>query len=272
MLFITSHTQQAVNAAAADSARGRRQWAKEACQGSAGAGHAFTKIGIDDGEHCGLAGLELLVKCCHHLHSKRSTMSANHTTALLAWDTTPRLFSIELRVRFIDLLMAFVAKLVKPLCWTHMMVLRPELSGEHRAVGLMVAQKWDDADAKLTLATLLETVATGLPTCRLWNVVDDISGHVAGTPKMVQVLTAEAARLLVDALQARHSPLSKGKRPGFLWKASKGKSKGRHGQAQAGSFAAVGGARHRRVRHGTQRLGPTCSWASDDEPASSGSA
>ena len=61
------------------------------------------------------------------------------------------------------------------------------------------------------LATLLETVATRLPTYRLWNVVDDISGHVAGIPKMVQVLTAEAARLLVEGLQARDSPLSKGK-------------------------------------------------------------
>ena len=50
-----------------------------------------------------------------------------------------------------------------------------------------------------------------LPTHRLWNVVDDISGHVAGTPKMVEVLTAEAARLLVEGLQARHLPLSKGK-------------------------------------------------------------
>ena len=61
------------------------------------------------------------------------------------------------------------------------------------------------------LATLLETVPTRLPTCWLWNVVDDISGHVAGTPKMVQVLTAEAARLLVEGLQARDLPLSKGK-------------------------------------------------------------
>ena len=43
------------------------------------------------------------------------------------------------------------------------------------------------------------------------QVVDDISGHVAGTSKMVQVLTAEAARLLVEGLQARDLPLSKGK-------------------------------------------------------------
>ena len=65
--------------------------------------------------------------------------------------------------------------------------------------------------AKLMLATLLETVATRLPTYRLWNVVDDFSEHVAGTPMMVQVLTAEAARLLVEGLQARDLPLSKGK-------------------------------------------------------------
>ena len=40
----------------------------------------------------------------------------------------------------------------------------------------------------VTLATLLETVSTRLPTCRLWNVVDDISGHVVGSPTMDQVL------------------------------------------------------------------------------------
>ena len=47
--------------------------------------------------------------------------------------------------------------------------------------------------AKLMLATLLKTVSSRLPTYRLWNVVDDISAHVAGSPKMFQVLTAEAA-------------------------------------------------------------------------------
>ena len=65
--------------------------------------------------------------------------------------------------------------------------------------------------AKLMLATLLETVPTRLQTYRLWNVVDDISGHVAGSPKMVQVPTAEAARLLVEGLQAHDLPPSKGK-------------------------------------------------------------
>ena len=62
MLFIKSQTQQAVNAAATDSVRCWRQRAKEACQGSARAGHAFSKTGIDDGKHGGLAGPELLVK------------------------------------------------------------------------------------------------------------------------------------------------------------------------------------------------------------------
>ena len=236
----------------------------------------------------------------------------------------------ELRVRFTDLLMAFEASCVKPLCWAHMMVLRPKPSGGHRTIGLTVAplrvlsrlrrpfaQKWEnehDADyfwgcqgkacdraawahsilvaaakgrqqsaasllldlakfyehvghdhlweegiktgfprrllacwcasyegwrffeadkcatfpfwafgtilpgcrgattaAKLMLATLLETVSSRLPSYRLWNVVDDISGHVAGTDRMVQAITAEAARLLVDGLQARDLPLSKGK-------------------------------------------------------------
>ena len=65
---------------------------------------------------------------------------------------------VELRVRFIDLLMAFEAKLVKPLSWSHMMVLRPKPSGGHRTIGLTVAplrvlsrllaQKWEnDHDA-----------------------------------------------------------------------------------------------------------------------------
>ena len=128
--------------------------------------------GLDDGEHCGLAGPELLVKqmetwlphsldagrmpsslptrrtgesCCHDLHSKRSTMFARHTksTAGLVHDcinlkATLQLYC-ELRERFIDLLMAFEAKLVKPLCWAHMMVLRPKPSGGHPTIGLTVA-------------------------------------------------------------------------------------------------------------------------------------
>ena len=56
MGFVTRHTQQAVNAAASASARVWRTWAKEACQRSAGAGHAFSKAGIDHGELSGLAG------------------------------------------------------------------------------------------------------------------------------------------------------------------------------------------------------------------------
>ena len=55
MVFVKSHTQQAVNAAAVDSARCWRRWAKEACQGSAGAAH-------DVGDGDGLAGPQLLVK------------------------------------------------------------------------------------------------------------------------------------------------------------------------------------------------------------------
>ena len=58
MVFIKSHTQQAVNAAAVNSARCWRQWAKQACQGSAGAAHVFPKVGLDNGEGGGLAGLQ----------------------------------------------------------------------------------------------------------------------------------------------------------------------------------------------------------------------
>ena len=46
---------------------------------------------------------------------------------------------VELRVRFIDLLMAFEAKQVKALSWSHMMVLKPKPSGGHHTVGLIVA-------------------------------------------------------------------------------------------------------------------------------------
>ena len=45
-----------------DSARCWRQWAKEACQGSAGAAHGFSKVGLDVGDCDGLAGPQLLVK------------------------------------------------------------------------------------------------------------------------------------------------------------------------------------------------------------------
>ena len=56
MAFVNLHSQQAVNAAAADSARCWRRWAKEACQGSAGAAHGFSKAGLDSGDGEGLAG------------------------------------------------------------------------------------------------------------------------------------------------------------------------------------------------------------------------
>ena len=39
--------------------------------------------------------------------------------------------------------------------------------------------------------------------------MDDISGHVAGSPKMVQAITTEAARLWVEGVQARDLPLFK---------------------------------------------------------------
>ena len=62
MVFIKSQTQEAVDAAAVDSARCWRQWAEEACLGSAGAAHGFSKVGLDDGEVGGLARPELRVK------------------------------------------------------------------------------------------------------------------------------------------------------------------------------------------------------------------
>ena len=167
MVFIESQTQQAVNAAAVDSARCWRQWAKEACQGSAGAAHGFSKVGLDDGEGGGLAGPQLLVRHMW-LDSRRANAKqladpedveeplprpsleevddvckTYKSTAGLGHDCiNPKAIlqlPVELRVRFIDLLMAFEAKLVKPLCWSHMMVLRPKPSGGHRTIGLTIA-------------------------------------------------------------------------------------------------------------------------------------
>ena len=169
MLFITRHTQQAVNVSAAESARAWRQWAKEACQGSAGAGHPFTKTGIDNGKQGTLAGAEQLAKQMETwlplwLDGRRAAAKqladqedwnplprpsleevddvCKTTRARLVWDINPKAvlqLLVELRVRFIDLLMAFEAKLVNQLCWAHMMVLRPKPSGEHRTIGLTVA-------------------------------------------------------------------------------------------------------------------------------------
>ena len=45
----------------------------------------------------------------------------------------------DLCERFIDLLMAFEASLVTPLCWVHMMVLRPMPSVGHRTTSLTVS-------------------------------------------------------------------------------------------------------------------------------------
>ena len=223
-------------------------------------------------------------------------------------DTTVSSPRRDLRERFVDLLMAFEASPVKPLCWAHMMVLRHKSSGcaSHglSAAGSLppIAQKWEndhngdraawahsvmvaaakgrqqsvpslfldvskfyehvghdhlwdegirtgfprrllacwcasyegwrflEADkcatcsfwplgpilpgcsgattaAKLMRATLLESVANRLPSFKLWNVVDDISGHVAGSPRLVQATAGEAARLLVEGLAVRHLPL-----------------------------------------------------------------
>ena len=344
MVFVKCHTQQAVNVAAVDSARCWRQWAKEACQGSAGAAHGFSEAGLDVGDVDGLAGPQLLVNKWGRgyrsgwiraettakqladqedmgeplprpsLEEVDNVCKTYKHTAGLGRDCINRKailqLPVELRARFIDLLMAFEAELVNPLSWSHMMVLRPKPSGGHRTIGLTVAplrvlsrlrrplaQKWENEhdapyflgcqgkacdraplhhgggskgaaafggfpvtrfgkvlrarrarpplgrrpkhqfshaifgllvrfmrrlafsrhlqvrhfsflglwdhssrlqwghNGGLMLATLLETVAARLPTYRLWNVVDDISGH-------------EAGRLLVEGLQARDLPLS----------------------------------------------------------------
>ena len=176
MVFIKSHTQQTVNAAAVGSARGWRQWAQEACQGSAGAAHGFSKVGLDvgDGDGDGLAGPQLLVKQIGEawlplwLDSRRANAKqladqedvgeplprpsleevdnvckTYKHTAGMGHDCINRKailqLPVQMRVRFIDLLMAFEAKLVKPLSWSHMMVLRPNPSGGHRTLGLTVA-------------------------------------------------------------------------------------------------------------------------------------
>ena len=142
MVFIKSQAQQAVNAAAADSARCWRQWAKEACQGSAGAAHGFSKVGIDDGEVGGQAGPELLAGQANgsmvaavvgHAQSQcqasgrpggleraiaktftrrgrrglQNTQEPSRTGSRLHQPKDVLQLPVELRVRFIDLLMAF---------------------------------------------------------------------------------------------------------------------------------------------------------------------
>ena len=349
VIFIMHHTQQAVTAAAAESARAWRTWAKEACQGSADAGHAFSKADIDDGDFSGLAGPELLVKQMgtwlplwldgRRANAKQlgdqedwgeplprptleevdAVCKTYKSTAGLGHDCINRKailqLPVELRARFIDLLMAFEASCVKPFCWAHMMVLRPKPSGGHRTIGLTVAplrvlsrlrrpvassgrttttqptsgaakakratgqhgptrywwlqqrggssrrplscsawrsstnmsgtttlacwcasyEGWRFLEADKCHLSLLglrdhpPRLQRGHDSClthsgnspgncffpapvdRLWNVVDDILGHVAGTDRMVQAITAEAARLLVEGLQARDLPLSKRK-------------------------------------------------------------
>ena len=62
MLCVNRHTPLDINAFAADTAKSWRQWAQQACDRSAGAGHAFTKSGIDGDEPAALAGPGLLVK------------------------------------------------------------------------------------------------------------------------------------------------------------------------------------------------------------------
>ena len=69
---------------------------------------------------------------------------------------------VELRVRFIDLLMAFEAKLVKPLCWSHMVVLRPKPPGGHRTIGLTVAAAGAVATAEAIGAKVGERPRCGL--------------------------------------------------------------------------------------------------------------
>ena len=73
------------------------------------------------------------------------TACSRPTRAQRGWDTTastPRpscRLPCDLRERFIDLLIAFEASLVKPSCWVHMMVLRPKPSEGLRTTGLTVS-------------------------------------------------------------------------------------------------------------------------------------
>ena len=168
-----SQTASSQRSAAVDSARCWRRWAKEACQGSAGAAHGFSKVGLDVGDGEGLAGPQLLVNQMgtwlplwldprranakqladqedmgerlprNSLEEVDNVCKTYKHTAGLGHDCiNPNAIlqlPAELRVRFIYLLMAFEAELVKPLSWSHMMVLRPKPSGGHRTIGLTVA-------------------------------------------------------------------------------------------------------------------------------------
>ena len=160
---------QAVNAAAVDSARCWRRWAKGVCQESAGAAHGFSKVGLDVGDGEGLAGPQLLANQMgtwlllwldpRRANAKQLADQENmgeslprpsleevdnvcktykHTAGLGQDCINPKAIlqlPVELRLRFIDLL----AELIKSLSWSHMMVLRPKPSGGHRTIGLTVA-------------------------------------------------------------------------------------------------------------------------------------
>ena len=56
------------------------------------------------------------------------------------------------------------------------------------------------------IAGVLETVVCRFPSTRLWSVVDDMSTHAAGFPKMVRVVTHNGARSLTDYLNKRNLP------------------------------------------------------------------
>ena len=72
-----------------------------------------------------------------------NVFKTNKSTAGLGYDSVnPKAILQlpgELRERFIDLLMAFEANLVKPSCWAHMIVLRPKHSRGRRTIGLTVS-------------------------------------------------------------------------------------------------------------------------------------
>ena len=123
--------------------------------------------------------------------------------------SNPRLFlqlPVKLRVRFIDLLTAFEAKLVKPLYWAHMMMLRPKPSGGHRTIGLTVAPSrvlsvyaghWHKSWKTITTRTISGAARARRAIARL--------GRILLWWRQQRGASISAASLLLQARRARSS-------------------------------------------------------------------
>ena len=176
--------------------------------------HAFTKIGIDDGEHCGLAGPELLVKqmvTCLPLWLDGRRADAKQFADQEDWgELLPRPSLEEAILHDPACFWGCQGKACDRAAWAHSITVAAAKGRQQSVASLLLdlakffAQQASRGDSWLGGAlptkaggSLRRTSALFFPSWP-WG-------------PSFQVLTAEAARLLVEGLQARHLPLSKGK-------------------------------------------------------------